>query len=185
MRSGNALIDSTDILQRLGISPGAHVADFGCGQTGHFVLPAAQMVGEDGRVYAVDLQKKYLDMLTQRCAMHGICNVDSLWGDYEKVGGVHIPDSSLDTVFFVNNLGFLKRSTSFANELRRVLKDDGRLVVIDWKPSYPHPVAPQERFSDHDAAVFFAKLGFDVEGGLPVSSSHWGLVLKPIVRRST
>ncbi|MCX6779720.1 MAG: hypothetical protein NT034_00885 [Candidatus Magasanikbacteria bacterium] len=61
--SGTALIDPFEIFQKVGLSSGMRVADMGCGRTGHFVLPAARVVGEKGLVYAVDILKDVLQSL--------------------------------------------------------------------------------------------------------------------------
>ena len=58
--SGNELINPFKVLERAGLQSGWSVADLGCGALGHFVFPAAQLVGGNGKVYAVDIQKTAL-----------------------------------------------------------------------------------------------------------------------------
>ena len=43
---GNALLDTTILLEKARIASGMHVADFGCGKTGHVVFPVSFSVGE-------------------------------------------------------------------------------------------------------------------------------------------
>jgi len=47
------------------VRPGMHVADIGCGM-GYFSIGLARIVGEEGRVYSVDIQQKMLDILVKR-----------------------------------------------------------------------------------------------------------------------
>jgi 2-polyprenyl-3-methyl-5-hydroxy-6-metoxy-1,4-benzoquinol methylase len=47
------------------VQPGMKVVDYGCAM-GYFTLPMARMVGEDGRVYGIDIQKKMIDWLYKR-----------------------------------------------------------------------------------------------------------------------
>jgi len=49
-----------ETLEKVGIQRGHIVLDFGCG-SGTYTLPAAEMVGNRGRVYAVDKDRKVLD----------------------------------------------------------------------------------------------------------------------------
>ena len=58
-------LEINQTMDRLGIGPGAVVADIGAG-SGYFTLHAARRVGESGVVYAVDIQQKMLDCLSAR-----------------------------------------------------------------------------------------------------------------------
>jgi SAM-dependent methyltransferase len=53
------------VVSRLGLHPGARVADVGAG-TGYFAIPMAHAVGSRGRVFAVDVQPEMLDQLRRR-----------------------------------------------------------------------------------------------------------------------
>ena len=52
------------------VQPGQTVMDIGCGP-GHFTLAMARLVGDTGRVIAVDLQPKMLDMVRRRAERTG------------------------------------------------------------------------------------------------------------------
>jgi len=56
--SGRALLDPNKILKEAGLADCQTYADFGCGTLGHFVIPASIIVGEQGKVYALDILKK-------------------------------------------------------------------------------------------------------------------------------
>lgn len=176
---GTTLIDSRRLVRDVGLTEGMRVADFGCGRSAHIILPAAEAVGESGRVYAVDLVRAHLESLENLCSMHGVCNMTPVWGDFEHLGGVAIAPDSLDVVFLVNNLSLQPSLPRFADELRRLLKDSGKLVVVDWKKRVPHPVAPSREnlFDLHDAELELARHGFTKADELPVSQTHWGMIL--------
>ncbi len=143
--SGNALLDAAAILHGLGIKSKMHLADFGVGRTGHLVFPAARIVGEHGRVYGIDIDRKTLDMLEGRRRQYLVHNLQLVHGDIEQ-GGLDIKEHSLDKVFLVHTVGLIKRHPDLLNEIRRLLKEDGQLVVIDWRPEANHPVAPFDAF---------------------------------------
>ena len=96
--TGRALLDANKILQRVGLGPNMNFADLGAGTLGHLVLPASQIVGENGRVYAVDILKSALEAVKSRAQLLGVHNLETVWGDIEKVGGVKIPPQSLNLI---------------------------------------------------------------------------------------
>ncbi len=53
------------------VKPGMTVMDVGCG-VGWFSIPMARMVGDQGKVVAVDLQQQMLDMLRRRAEKAGV-----------------------------------------------------------------------------------------------------------------
>ena len=63
---GNILLDVNLILTKAGIEEGMKIADLGCGTNGHFVFPAANLVGNKGTVYAVDILKTAIEAVSRR-----------------------------------------------------------------------------------------------------------------------
>jgi len=53
------------VLERIGIRKGQTVLDFGCG-SGIYTIAVARIVGEQGRVYALDKDKGALGELMQK-----------------------------------------------------------------------------------------------------------------------
>jgi ubiquinone/menaquinone biosynthesis C-methylase UbiE len=156
-----------------------HVADFGVGRTGHLIFPAADLVGEDGKVYGVDLVREVLKMLEGRRRQYLVHNIDLIHGDIEA-GNLAIPEQSLDRVFLVHTLPVATRHPEIAAEIRRLLKGDGRVVVIDWHPNTIHPVAPQDQFRLHPNRIdlTFARSGYEVAGQFSPSDAHWGRIYR-------
>jgi ubiquinone/menaquinone biosynthesis C-methylase UbiE len=54
-----------ETLAKVGIQPGFLVLDYGCG-TGSFTFEAAQRVGPEGKVYALDINPKDLEKVPQK-----------------------------------------------------------------------------------------------------------------------
>jgi ubiquinone/menaquinone biosynthesis C-methylase UbiE len=57
--------DGEAFLKDIGIKKGQTILDFGCG-VGNYTLPAAKLVGESGRVFALDKNEETLDELMKR-----------------------------------------------------------------------------------------------------------------------
>ena len=83
---GNILLDVGLILTKSGLEQGMAVADFGCGTTGHFVFPAADIVGRHGIVYAVDIMKVALEAIQRRVRKENRTNIITVWSNLEIFG---------------------------------------------------------------------------------------------------
>lgn len=133
---GSQLLNPFEILEKeLGLGAGMTYAALGVGSSAHFVLPAAKIVGPDGKVYAVDIMKAVLTNAASRAADEGFQNVVTVWSDLEIYGGAKdIADHSLDCLSMINLLYMTKQDEHVFNEANRTLKRQGRAVIIDWAP---------------------------------------------------
>ena len=70
--------DPKQTVLQLGLREGMKVGDFGAG-SGHYALMAAKIVGDKGRVYAVDVQEDVLRALKSEASAKGLHNVEIVW----------------------------------------------------------------------------------------------------------
>jgi ubiquinone/menaquinone biosynthesis C-methylase UbiE len=84
-----------EALQRIGIKRGQTVLDFGCG-CGTYTIPAAKIVGDEGRVYALDKDKEALDELMQKAKSAGLRNIERM--DTSGELKIELTDESTDVV---------------------------------------------------------------------------------------
>jgi ubiquinone/menaquinone biosynthesis C-methylase UbiE len=180
MITASALLDANKILKDIEIRAGDKLADFGAGRTGHFVFPASKIVGEDGAVYAVDLVKEVLEMIDGKRKLFGILNLHTIWGDFERKGGVDISDHSLDWVFVVNNVWCVKDIGVLTSEIKRVLKQNGKILVVDWQRNAVNPAGPakEKRMDAMQVEARFLKEGIIKDHDLLVNTTHWGIVFR-------
>lgn len=179
LTSASELINATAVLETVGIREGMKVADLGCGTIGHYVFPAARMVGPHGTVYAVDIQKSVLDGLRGRMDVVGVSNVEFVWGDIERPRGVGIADGTLDVVLVVNNFFVARDRTGLGREALRLLKSCGTLAVIDWKPSRsPLGPPPESRVSSEEAERMMEQVGFRFVRTFAPGEYHYGLIFE-------
>lgn len=133
--TGKELIDPFKVLEEAGIRDGMKVADFGCGTLGHYVFAASKQVGAGGKVYAVDILKSVLNGVESMIKLERITNVETVWGDLERIGGVKIADGALDIGLLINNLYLSKQQAEMVKECVRMVRSGGTFVLVDWKPS--------------------------------------------------
>jgi ubiquinone/menaquinone biosynthesis C-methylase UbiE len=131
--TGRELIDPDKVLLAGGVTEGIVVADFGCGTLGHYIFPAAHMVGATGKVYAVDILKSVLESIESRIKLEAVGNVVVVRGDLEREHGVPLADGIIDVGLLVNNLFMTKQLDALISECARMLKPGGTMVIVDWK----------------------------------------------------
>lgn len=161
------------------LTPGMRVADFGAGRTGHLVVPLARFVGEDGVVYAIDIHPEALSMTQGYRSMHTLPNLHVVRGDIERHEGIRdVTPGSLDRVFLVNTLWMARRFASVVAEARRLLRPNGKIVVVDWDQQSRHPGAPEHavRVAPHIVDRAFLDGGCTVCDSFRASRHHWGKV---------
>jgi ubiquinone/menaquinone biosynthesis C-methylase UbiE len=165
----------SNVLQ-LGLKDGMRVGDLGAG-SGHYAVSAASVIGPSGRVYAVDIQEDILKHVSDKVRERGLRNVETVWGNFEKLGGTTLNDRSLDAVILSNTLFQLEHKEGAIAEIRRILKPGGRLLVIDWAGAYggmgplPHHVV-----SEHAAEELFITAGFHKVKDFRAGPHHYSIV---------
>ncbi|MBU0646530.1 class I SAM-dependent methyltransferase [Patescibacteria group bacterium] len=177
--TGRALLDAPAILAQTGLGLDMHYADFGSGTLGHFVFPATDMVGPNGQVYAVDILKGALAGIESRAKMEKVNNLKAVWGDIERLKGVDVPEHSVDLISMVNITGLLKKSPAVFEEMKRLLKPGGQLLLVDWQiagASFGPPA--EKRVSAETIKPLAEQAGFVLENSFPAGPHHWGLIFK-------
>ena len=163
------------ILENLDIKKGSKVADFGCG-AGYFTTSFAKVVGNSGRVYAIDILESALESVKGRAKLESILNIETHRGNLEKQGGSGLGDKSVDIVMMANILFQSELKDDILKEAKRVLKKTGKIVISEWKDD----VAPGEGFMYRVSKEELKKLAKDaglvLEKEFDAGGSHYGLV---------
>jgi ubiquinone/menaquinone biosynthesis C-methylase UbiE len=115
-----------NVLQEVGIQPGALVLDFGCGPGG-YILPLSKLVGPYGMIYALDINPLAIRAVKKLVLKHHLNNVETILSD----GKTGLPDTSMDIVLLYDVLHTLNHPEDILVELYRVLKPDGILSMSD------------------------------------------------------
>ena len=113
-------------LKEVGIKPGDSVLDYGCGP-GSYTIAAAQMVGDSGKVYALDIHPFAVRQVQKKAAKKGLNNIETILSDC----ATGLPDKSADVVLLYDTLHGLSALDEILAELHRILKPDGILSFND------------------------------------------------------
>src|SRR5690242_8173942 len=161
--TGRAMIDPFNALEKAGIREEMRVADFGVGAVGHFLFPAAKLVGPKGHVYGVDILKSVLQANQSRAKLSGLDNVEMVWGNFGEVDGSRPPDASMDTASIVDAPHAVDKATAM-RESARVLPTGRVLLVIEWKTSRAVlGPAPGRRLTKEHATSAALTAGFQLQ----------------------
>ena len=113
---------------RGGITAGLQVLDAGCGP-GYASLELAKLVGDTGKVTAVDFSRQYLQHLRQQIAAASINNITVIESDLARTP---LPDACCDVVFVKFVLLFIPDISKVLEKFYRVLRPGGRLLISDY-----------------------------------------------------
>ncbi len=133
--SGEKLVD------RLGIAGGHDVLDLGCGD-GTTAVPAARR-GAD--VLGVDIARNLVAAGNRRADEEGLPNLRFQHGDASEL--TDLGDGSFDLVVSIFGAMFAPRPLDVAQEMVRVTRPGGRIVLGNWIPGDPTLVAQLLRIS--------------------------------------
>jgi len=112
-----------EVLERVGINRGQTVLDFGC-SSGTYTIPAAKIVGEQGRVYALDKDKEALDELMQKAELKGLKNVERMGTSGQLK--IELADASVDVILLFDV--FHSYYFPQADDRRRLLNEIHRIM---------------------------------------------------------
>ncbi|MGE0608401.1 MAG: class I SAM-dependent methyltransferase [Pirellulales bacterium] len=121
--------ECSTLLEVLDVRPGQTVSDLGCGN-GFYTMRLAEMVGEQGRVLAVDIQPEMLTLLRERAKAANVKNIEPILCDPINPG---LPAGELDLVVMVDVYHELSYPEQVLKGIRDSLKPDGMVVLVEFR----------------------------------------------------
>jgi ubiquinone/menaquinone biosynthesis C-methylase UbiE len=127
----NAFKPMSRCLDKFGIKKGSIVIDYGCGPGMH-IKRASELVGNEGLLYAVDIQELAIKSVKKLIRKYKLSNVETLQTDGNKV---EISDNTADLIYALDMFHMVKDPKSFLLELNRIGKPDCILILEDGHQS--------------------------------------------------
>lgn len=157
----------SEFLRSNGLSLGMVIADIGCGP-GFFTLPAAEIVGHRGKVYAVDIQEEMLDELKKRNPPQNAEIVHS------SENHIPIEDGACDMVFIAFVFHEAADKPMFLKELKRMLKPGGKFLLLDWQKKVEDKGPPyEERIAMSEVERLLKAAGFEMVTTEKIGQSYY------------
>lgn len=164
-------------LKAFGFREDMIVADLGAG-TGSYAIPLAQLLPK-GKVYAVEIQRDFLTTIKNKGEEAHLNNLECILGNVEKIGGTKIRDHILDVVIASNILFQVADKERFIEETKRILKQSGRVLLVDWSDNNL-PIGPRldKIVKKEKALSLFEENGFQIEREIDAGAHHYGIIFK-------
>ncbi|MDO5809988.1 class I SAM-dependent methyltransferase [uncultured Methanobrevibacter sp.] len=175
-------LDSDEIIQELDLKGDETFMDAGCGD-GHNAIKVLEDYNHKGTVYAVDVYDASIEDMDKYKKKNNVENLVNIEADItEGIPGVD--DESIDVVLMVNVFHGFKASRKMdeaVDELARIVKKDGKIAIMDYKPwDVPKGPPTQFRSSPEDLEKLFNNHGLkmtylneEIGEDIPEGKSHF------------
>lgn len=169
--------DPVKNLKTFGLRENDIVADLGAG-TGYYTLAVGPMV-PSGKVYAVEITRDFLTTIKNKTTEANLNNVEILWGNVETIGGTHIGDGVVDAVIASNIFFQVEDKSTFIEEIYRILKPSGRVLLVDWSAEADSPLAKLKgALPKGKTREMFEGKKFIFEREIDAGAHHYGIIFK-------
>lgn len=145
-------------LEMLGFKGKSDMADIGCG-IGYFSIPAAEIAGASHKVYALDVSAEMLEEVEKRMLEACLPNIRNINVDEYDL---KLDDESVGFAFMCNVLHEIEDKKRYICEIRRILKTQGKLAIIEWEKTVTESGPPFEhRISYEEVSEILSNNGFN------------------------
>jgi ubiquinone/menaquinone biosynthesis C-methylase UbiE len=173
-RSSFGLIDTAKFFHELDLKKGVTFLDVACGW-GFYSLAAADLVGKEGQVYAVDLWEEGILNLRKEAVSKGFQNLTGFVSDVSQ--DIPIENDCVDVCLMATALhDFVgdQIDRQAMKEVARVMKPEGSLVIVEYKkidgpPGPPKPV----RLSPQEVDTLVSPYGFKQKRLTEIGANHY------------
>ncbi|MCS6958079.1 MAG: class I SAM-dependent methyltransferase [Aquificaceae bacterium] len=153
------LFNPEKTLKEFGLREGMIALDVGTG-AGFYIPYISKLVGDKGRVYAVDIEPLAVEYATQKVKNLGLSNVEVLLSEENRIP---LPDDVVDFVFIAFVFHELENPIAFMEEVKRVCKPIAYVSIIDWKKEDRDKGPPKEEvYSEWEVGLMLEEAGLRV-----------------------
>lgn len=117
------------ILNCLNISNGDLIADIGCG-TGYISFEASKLIGDNGKIYAIDTSETMLSELKKRISTNNSKNIIPILSDEYNL---KIDHNSVNAAIMIFLFHEIENKILFLSRIKEILRKNGQLLLIDWE----------------------------------------------------
>jgi len=168
-------LDPNQALNQLDLTSTMIAADFGCG-SGGWTMPLAKKL-EDGKVFAIDILKEPLSALEGKVKSERIFNIQTVCSNVEESRGSKLGNNSVDLVLMTNLLFQVENKKAVFEEAKRILKKDGKILVVDWLPK--SSLGPEKgRISKEEVKKIAKDSGLGFEKEFKAGPHHYGIIFE-------
>lgn len=184
-KSSKAYLNAERVLQETGLKSGDKFLDVGCGE-GYFSIAASKIVGNKGKVYALDSYEESIVALKQQIHRESIGNIEAIVADVTKK--MPLPKAIIDVCLMANVMhGFLANGEvpSVMAETARVMKAGSTLAVVEFQKIAGPPGPPISiRMTPEELEDLISGYGFKKNKVVEVGPIHYAEMFRTAPRHS-
>ena len=173
-KSSFGLIDTAKFFRELDLKVGVIFLDVACGW-GHYSLAAADIVGKEGQVYAVDLWEEGILNLRKEAVSKGSQNLEAFVSDVSQ--NIPLENDCVDVCLMATVLHDLVGDhvdQQAMKEVTRVIKPQGTLAIVEYKKTDGPPGPPKPvRLSPREVDALLSPYGFNQKHLTEIGESHY------------
>jgi ubiquinone/menaquinone biosynthesis C-methylase UbiE len=163
------------IVAALKLKAGDVVADVGAG-TGLFEAQLAYAVAARGRVYAVEIDKGFLDEIDRKVDELHIATIETVLG---TPSDPRLPVRTVDVALMHDVLHHVEQRQAYLKAVAGYMKPTGRIAVVEFHPKdSPHKAEPALIVSKEQAAAWMADAGFVPDEEVPLFADKWFVIYR-------
>lgn len=161
-----------ETLLKFKIKDDGMLLDVGCG-IGYFTIPAARLL-KNNKVIGIDIMPEVIEIAREKA--QGINNIE--FKTSEEYSFL-VESNSIKYVLISNVIHEVEDKVKYFAEVKRVLKEDGYFLIIDWDKREMEMGPPlHERVSKDEMIELCSRAGFRELGSIDASPNHYGLKLE-------
>jgi ubiquinone/menaquinone biosynthesis C-methylase UbiE len=173
-RSSKQILDSNRVLNTIGLKKGDIFLDAGSGD-GYMSLAASKIIGDEGKVYAVDAWEESINTFKEKIEKENIGTIEAMVADITQK--IPVADEIIDILYMGNVLhGFVENDEvePVMGEIKRVIKQGGSFAVVEFKKEEATHGPPLSiRLSPDDVAKIVQNYGFEVNNVEEIGKYHY------------
>jgi ubiquinone/menaquinone biosynthesis C-methylase UbiE len=143
------------------------IADIGCG-SGFY---SKYLLVQAERVYCIDIDESSLLAASEEIKSDRLVCINA------PASNTNLPSKSVNIVFMADSFHDMDNKPAVVEEISRILSDDGRIIIIDWKKDSDFGPPQSLKMSQEDYLRYFK--GFVLEKSMDIEPQHYCMVLKP------
>lgn len=167
------LLPPKQTLINLHLHKGDIMADIGCG-IGYFSIPASKIVGNSGKIFAIDIQPEMLHDVEVETRENNISNIEIV---LTEGNNLRLEDNKVNFAFVSNVLHEIEEKEIFLNEVKRIISPDGKIALVEWQKissDFGPPI--EHRLDRMDLIKMLDSLEFSTIETIDLGEDFYGIV---------
>lgn len=161
-----------ETLLNLGLAEGDIMADIGCG-IGYFSIPASEIVGNDGSIFALDISPEMLNEVEIKAKENNYINIKTV---LTEENNLKLEEGKITFAFISNVLHETEELNNFLEEVKKIMSPEGKIAIVEWqkiKSEFGPPIG--HRLDKSVLIKLLEVLGFSNISSIDIGENFYGI----------